>query len=211
MGEVKTGLQLPGNGFVFSTLHAVFCGDGMDSPLPRHQQRNRGLPDGCRSPALDLGDERIHGLAFGHGDQGLLMVLADDGVHLPVPAPCLTVHSGRALINRDSVDQGAPALIAAIPLLPLLWTAPRSVRSTAADLILGSILIDPVMTATHPFTQAQPVRDLLRTSLALQPGFHPVPQRCRQAWGMARVSACLHQELGLAGNRADHDCAAVHG
>lgn len=123
MGEVEAGLQRLGDLLMEGEFLAVVRGQGMDPVGQRCEQAQDGLLDAFGSLGGDLGDQRQPGLALGQRYDCSGVVLADDGVGLPVTDAPAARHDGRALVDGHLVGQAPSALIGPVALSARLLAA----------------------------------------------------------------------------------------
>ena len=93
--------------FVFGELGSVVCCDGADVPFKGLEELYDELCHGLRVLALGgfCHEEFLCG-AFHQRDDGVLAVLAYDGVHLPVAEACLCVDHCGSFVDADAVFDG---------------------------------------------------------------------------------------------------------
>src|SRR3982751_1857908 len=92
---------------------------------------NDGLFDGGFGVAFNFRQACELRLSLDQRDDGLLMMLADDRVGLPVAEPRLVGHYSWALVNAFAIRQLAATVILAIAFAALLLTAQMLVELAA--------------------------------------------------------------------------------
>jgi len=108
-GEVEFCIQGPGDLLVLGKLTAVVGGDRVHPGCQRFEQANDGLGHRLGSFTYHLGDEGQFGFTLDQCHQRLPMLLANNGIDLPVAKTAMGIYNGRALVNGDLRRDLAPA------------------------------------------------------------------------------------------------------
>lgn len=141
MREVEARLELLGNRFVSGELTPIVRGDGVYLLSVGFEQPGHGVAHGLRGFTLDLLDQRETGLAFDQAHDGLPMVLADDGVCLPVANSAPRFDDGRAIVDGGPVRNRVAQIMLAVALPAYLLTAQVLPQPAASPLVRIDALI----------------------------------------------------------------------
>lgn len=138
-------------------------------------------------------------------DDGLFVVLADDGIRFPVADPAAFFNDGRPLFNREPVGDNATPIMLAVTF-PALLLAAQVFPRRAARAFVG---IDPLV---HGFdTDGGMVADLVWTPVFTRPGLG------KANWPHLSAGHCWHSARAPSGVPASGDshvrrgCGAIPG
>src|SRR5438045_8478911 len=121
-------------------VSAVITGDRMHALNQRFEQINDGLLHGFVGIAFNFRQARQLRASLDPRNDGLLMILADDGVGLPIAEPGLIGDHRRALIDAFAVRQLAATVIFTIALAALLLAAQMLIEVAALLLVSIDVL-----------------------------------------------------------------------
>jgi hypothetical protein len=142
-------------------------------------------------------------LPLNQRNDGLLMVLADDRVGLPVAKPSFTGNDGWAIIKAFTVGQLAASVVFAITFAALFLTAEMMVEVAALLLVSIDVLIDAFVTDRRLALLFERAADLFRRPVLLKQGVNLLPGVAGKARGIIfRLAARVGQMLRLFGTIA---------
>lgn len=120
----------------------------------------------------DSFEKRQFRFAFDHRDDGLLVILPDDGVGFPIANATLLQNERRALADTATALDLASALIRAVAFASLFAAAQVLMKLSAHCFVRIDILIDALMAdALAPFF-GEPTGDLFRTPVLAHAAFN---------------------------------------
>src|SRR3989338_3267820 len=147
-------------------LLAVVEGDGVALVLVGHQQARCHSRYTISMFAAYMPRQHIARLPLGQGDQPAFVILADDGVSLPVTDARLPVDNFRALIDADAVlDHTSPLLPARITLAIGLLSAQMLAHVAPITSARIDVPVDGLMADLQSPFQREPVSGLFRAEV----------------------------------------------
>ena len=170
MREIEFSIQLFADGFVPGEFFAVVRSNGEHMIPVWFEQADNGLLDCCCSFAFNFPYQCETGLAFDHADDGLLVILANDGVSFPVANAASCLDDSRALLDGLAIGNDAAPIRLAIPLLAL-FLATQMLPQFPAHFLVG---VDPLV--NRLVTDRRVVADLFGTPLLTKPIMHKLPR-----------------------------------
>ena len=120
MSKVKFGIEFVSDGFMISKFFSIIWGQGMNLRREGSQKINDGVCDALGSFTFNLLNKSEAWFTLSQRDDSLLVMLANDGIKLPVANTGARIDDGGTFIDADPVNELASAAIAAIAFTSLL-------------------------------------------------------------------------------------------
>ena len=172
MGKVIIRLQRLCDAFMTAELHAVVRSQRMYPILERQQQINDCRFQCFRALERQFGHQGETAFAFAKRHDRLTLVLADDGVQLPVADTSSRGDDGRTLVDRRAIGD---ADCLAAPTAAGTAVTQVQIQTPALAPVLADMAVNAGMADAGHALRLQVEADLLRTPVQTQTVLHRLP------------------------------------